>query len=119
MYEIAHIAIVVKDIEVSSDFYQKVLKCKVIGSNENERLRFLYLKCGVNTIELLQYKKDDIHRGRGIIDHLAFNVENLDLEIKRLKDLKVHLEFEEPKDANGMKIIFFNGPDGERMEFME
>lgn len=119
MYEIAHIAIVVQDIEKSKEFYVKVLKCEVIGRNENERLKFLYLKCGNNTIELLQYLSEDSKRGRGNIDHIAFNVINLDMEIKRLKELDVSFVFDKPREVNEKKIIFFTGPDGERIEFME
>ncbi|MBS4539086.1 VOC family protein [Clostridium sp. D2Q-11] len=119
MYDIAHIAVVVKNIDKSKEFYQKVLGCEVEGDFEDDRLKFLYLKSGNGIIELLQYKEKDVERSRGIIDHIAFTVEDLDKAIKRAKQYNALFIFDEPKIVNSMKIIFIEGPDGERIEFIE
>jgi len=115
----AHIGIVVRDIEKSKEFYVKVLGCEVEGSHEDDRLKFLYLNSGGQTIELLEYKSVYEDRGKGIIDHLAFNVDNLQEAIDRAESFGAVMLFDVPKDANGKKIMFFHGPDGERIEFME
>lgn len=120
MLRMGHIAIVVKDTERSKKFYSEVLNAKVIGTNENDRLKFLYLEIDGQTIELLQYhNSEEGIRPRGAIDHIAFFVDDIENEIKRLKKLNVTLLFDSPKEVNSMRIMFFEGPDGERIEFME
>lgn len=119
MYDIAHIAVVVKDIDRSREFYQNVLDCEIEGDFENDRLKFLYLKSGNGIIELLQYKEEDVERSRGIIDHIAFEVENIKNAIEIAKKHNAIFLFEDIKIVNNMKIIFIEGPDGERIEFIE
>ncbi len=120
MLKIAHIAIVTKDIEKSKDFYIKVLGAKVVGITENERLKFVYLNTGGQVIELLQYHEiEQKEREKGTIDHIAFYVDDLEKEIKRLKKLDVEFLFDSVREVNNMKIMFFAGPDGERIELME
>lgn len=120
MYDIAHIAIVVKSIEKSKDFYSNVLRCEFIGEYEDERLRIVYLKSSNGTIELIKYKQEDRNeRGKGIIDHIAFFVPNINEAIEHIKKFDVEFVFDTPREINNMKIIFFLGPDGERIEYIE
>lgn len=119
--KIAHIAIVVKDLNISANFYTNILGFKKIGEFDDERLRFLYLSNDQEVIELLQYKiTDDKSRNYGTIDHLAFSVQDLDKEIKILKEHQIELAFEQPRVAiEGKSIMFFYGPDRERIEYIE
>lgn len=119
MLNMAHVGVVVKNLNESILFYTKVLKCEISGTSENERLKFVYLKAGDSTIELLKYKQDDIERGRGIIDHIAFYVENMDEALKEVEEFGAKKLFDKPIDNGHEKIIFFLGPDGERVEFIE
>lgn len=120
MFKIAHIAIVVKDIEVSKKFYSSILNAKYLGENMTERLNFAYLDIGGQTIELLKYNEtENVKRKKGVIDHIAFYVEDIEKEVERLRKLGIGLLFDNVREVNDMKIMFFEGPDGERIEIME
>jgi len=121
MHTLAHIGMVVKDCERSIDFYNQVLGCKVVNRLSNNDLIIVELQTGSLVIELLQYlSPPDEPRGAGPIDHLAFTASDIDAEIDRLRKHGVVFLTEEPRlGLNGNKLIFFIGPDGERIELLE
>jgi catechol 2,3-dioxygenase-like lactoylglutathione lyase family enzyme len=121
MYELAHLGIVVKDCERSAEFYRKILGCTMINSIANEQLKIIYLQSGALTIELLEYLVPPSSlREAGIFDHLAFSVPDIQVAIDSLKEQGVEFLSDSPRLAmNGKKIIFFTGPDGERIELLE
>ncbi|MDD3365400.1 MAG: VOC family protein [Syntrophomonas sp.] len=121
MYELAHLGIVVKDCERSTDFYGRILGCTAIDSIANEQLKIVYLQSGALTIELLEYLVPSSSlREAGTFDHLAFSVPNIQAAIANLKEQGVEFLSDSPRLAiNGKKIIFFTGPDGERIELLE
>lgn len=121
MYELTHLGIVVKDCERSADFYCQVLGCSLIDHLVNDTLEIIYLKCGDFTIELLEYiAPPPVTRGTGVYDHLAFTVSDLQAAVASLKEQGFAFESDNPLlTMNGKKIIFFFGPDGERIELME
>lgn len=121
MYDMAHIGIVVKDIDKSTAFYQQVLGGKVIEKNQNERLQLVLLSLGGQNLELLQYlDANEENRPAGNIDHIGFTVQDIGEEITRLKNLGVTCLSASPREApGGKKILFFLGPDGERLEFIQ
>lgn len=120
MYQVAHIGIVVKDMDTSLEFYTTVLGCELVESYQDERIHLEFLKAGQQTIELIQYQEDSVkERGAGIIDHLAFAVNDIEAAIDKLRQQQVTLLFDQPKIVGGRKIMFFVGPDGERMEFVQ
>lgn len=121
MYEFAHVSLVVKDVEKTGAFYQEVLGCQKVGAHQDERMKFLFLKAGQQTIELLEYiTAEEKQRTTGIIDHIAFKVDNMEAAIANLRAAGVKLLFDAPVQAmGGLQIMFFEGPDGERIEFMQ
>lgn len=119
MYSIDHIGIVVKDIEKSAEFYQNAFGCKIASRVENERLKFVYLDANGQTIELLQYLIDDAERGRGIVDHIAFRVDNIEEAITRINKIGAKQEFDSPRIVGDKKIMFYEGPDRERIELVQ
>lgn len=121
MYHVEHIGVAVKNISKSVEFYTTVLKCKIEDRFENERARFAFLKAGQQTLELIEYREDsEKARGAGIVDHIAFAVSDIDAETARLRQHNVTLLFEKPQVMkSGKKILFFAGPDGERLEFVQ
>ncbi|MDF2674034.1 MAG: methylmalonyl-CoA epimerase [Clostridiales bacterium] len=119
MLNMAHVGVVVKDLNESILFYTKVLECEISGTSENERIKMVYLSAGSSTIELLKYKQDDSGRGKGIIDHLAFYVINMEEALKKVEEYGSKMLFDSPRDMGYQKIMFFLGPDGERIEFIE
>lgn len=120
MYELSHTGIVVSDLEKSVAFYTDVLECEVSGRLENERLYIVYLKAGSGTIELLKYKDAETEkRGRGIVDHIAFFVSNMEASLEKVKNAGAEMLLESIRDMGHQRIMFFAGPDGERIEFVE
>jgi len=121
MYEVSHIGLVVKDAAKSSEFYQKVLGCSEVDSYRDNRVTLIFLRAGTATIELVQYMAGEAEpRRAGVVDHIAFKVQNIEAEVARLKEHGVSLIFDAPREmAGGKKIFFFAGPDGERLEFVQ
>jgi len=121
MYSISHIGVVVRDINRSSEFYCKILGCKAIDKYEDDRVHIVFLDAGNGIFELIKYLKEDSQRSPGIVDHVAFDVEDLDAAVERAKSLGVKMLFDAPRAALGgrKKIMFFEGPDGEKLEFVQ
>lgn len=120
MHDVAHIGIVVKNVDKSLAFYTSVLGCTRAESYQDERIRLEFIKSGQQTIELIQYTEDAAgSRGPGIVDHVAFLVKDMDDAIARLRQNQVPLLFDQPKIMSDKKIMFFTGPDGERLEFVQ
>ncbi len=121
MYKLGHLALVVKDCERSANFYRQILGYEVIDHAFNDKMKIIYLQCGDLTIELLEYTPPSpALREAGIYDHLAFIVSDISVAVVSLKAHGVEFESAKPRlTMNGKKIIFFSGPDGERIELME
>jgi lactoylglutathione lyase len=122
MYKMAHVGIVVKDADQSSVFYQQILNCEVINSHQDERVKLVFLNSGGQTIELVQHLQGSTpeKRSAGVVDHIAFEVEDIFAEMERLRAAGIMLLSDEPRSlGKSLKNFFFLGPDGERLEFMQ
>lgn len=120
MLEFAHLGVSVKSCQKSSDFYCTILDFTMEGNWENPDIKAIELRSGSMIIELLEYLSPQTQRTTGIYDHLAFKTNNIEGNIQQLKKLGVAFETATPKQLlNGKKIIFFRGPDGERIELIE
>ncbi len=127
MLKIEHIGIAVKDLEKSNDLFAKLLGKPhyKVETVESEKVSTSFFKVGENKVELLQASNPESaiakfveKRGEGI-HHIAFEVENIEKEIERLKaegfettgtgkpfrgaDNKLVIFFH-PKSANGVLI---------------
>ena len=120
MYEVAHIGVVVRDTEQSLAFYREVLGCKMVDSHQDERVRLTFLQAGGQIIELIEYlQTPPAERTAGVVDHIAFRVPDMDTAWQRLKEQRVRVLFDAPRTVGSKKILFFAGPDGERLEFVQ
>lgn len=122
MMKMEHVGIMVKDMDESLAFYQNILGLELRNRewlNENVELAFLFFP------EQPSVEVELVYGGpvenEGIVNHLAFTVENIDAELERLKEAGVKLVDEEPRIIlNGtVKIAFFQGPNGEKLELVE
>ena len=105
MKKIEHIGIAVKNIDESNDLFTKLFgephyKTEAV---ESEGVKTSFFKVGANKIELLEATKDDSpiakfidKKGEGI-HHIAFDVDNIKEEVKRLKD--------EPQKTTSCSIV--------------
>lgn len=120
MNNLAHVGIIVKDVEKSSKFYCEAFQCEVMGNYEDERLKIKYLRAGESVIEFLQYfDADNIGRTAGVIDHIAFYVEDMEKALDRTKKMGIKSLLAAPRDFDGKRIMFVEGIDGERIELVE
>jgi len=114
----AHIGIRVSDLELSKKFYGDILGGKLVSEKKMEGVNLAFYNFGSLQLELI-YKPKYNFVSNGIIEHIAFRVENFETEIERLKQAEVKFLMKTPIDFGDCRIIFFEGPDGEHIEFME
>jgi lactoylglutathione lyase len=121
MFDLSHLGMVVKDCEHSEEFYCQLLGCRVVDRMVNEQLKIVNLQSGSSIIELLEYfPAPQQSRGDGVYDHLAFTVTDIEQTTIHLKDKGVNFLSDSPRlTSDGKKIIFFTGPDGERIELVQ
>jgi len=118
MNKIEHIGIAVNDLKTSNDLYAKLLGEPHYKMEEvlTEGVRTSFFKVGLNKIELLEainaespIAKFIEKKGEGI-HHLAFAVDDIEKEMKRLKDEGFTLLSEKPKLGADNKLVAFVHP---------
>jgi len=122
MTGLAHIGIMVKDIDVSKEFYVDKLGFILTDEvNMDNGVRLAFLNVGTCLLELVQ-TPDHSPRGAGAVDHVAIEVEDIETLVCKLVEKQINFltnEIAEVPILGGIKNIFFTGPDGERLEFFE
>lgn len=114
--QFGHIGIKVRDLEKSLDFYQQVLSCKVIKEYLYPDMQLVFLDAHGTIIELI-HKKERPAPQSGSIEHIAFKVESLDEKIALLNERGI--TYSPPKTVGKARIIYIEGPDQEKFEFVE
>lgn len=116
--KLEHIGIAVKSLGFSDDLFEKLLgkKSYKTESVEREGVKTSFYNTGESKIELLEASREDSpiskfieKKGEGI-HHLAFGVENILEEIKRLKKEGFIFISEEPKEGADNKLVVFLHP---------
>ena len=118
MKKIEHIGIAVKDISASNELFSKLFgePHYKVEAVESEGVKTSFFKIGENKIELLEATKEDSpiakfieRRGEGI-HHIAFDVENIEEEIIRLKKEGFIVLNDTPKKGADNKLVAFLHP---------
>ena len=118
MQKVEHIGIAVNSLEISIPLFEKLLNsvCYKREKVESESVETAFFKQGETKIELVAATSDvsPIHKfiskqGEGI-HHLAFEVENIELEMSRLKNEGFILLNEKPKPGADNKLVCFLHP---------
>jgi methylmalonyl-CoA/ethylmalonyl-CoA epimerase len=118
MNKIEHIGIAVKDIKAAGKLYEMLLNTTIykIEDVESEGVKTAFLQTGPNKIELLEATSKDspVHkfiekRGEGI-HHIAFDVEDIEAEMMRLKNEGFILLNDKPKPGADNKLVCFIHP---------
>ncbi|SFS48295.1 VOC family protein [Paenibacillus sp. BC26] len=122
--KLEHVGIMVSDLEKSIAFYTEIVGLKYLytlkHSNNVIRLAFLSgTDGGESEVELIEgYDGQLADEGR--THHVAFTVDDVDAEFKRITDLGVPLKDTEiTMLPNGARYFFFYGPDGEFLEMFQ
>ncbi|POY34876.1 methylmalonyl-CoA epimerase [Solitalea longa] len=118
MLRIDHIGIAVKDLNSSSKLIEQLLgkpsyKTETV---ESEKVTTEFFEIGESKIELLLAESEDSpiakfieKRGEGI-HHIAFEVEDIEKEIERLKNEGFQFISDKPKQGADNKMICFLHP---------
>lgn len=118
MVRIEHIGIAVENLEDSIALYEQLLNtpCYKTETVETERVATAFFQVGESKIELLQGSDADsvitkfvAKKGQGI-HHIAYEVENIQAEMKRLTALGFELLNTEPKKGADNKLVCFLHP---------
>ena len=116
--KLEHIGIAVKDIEASNQLFKDLFNRPhyKIEEVESEGVKTSFFQVGESKVELLEATNPDSaiakfieKRGEGI-HHLAFEVEDIDSELRRLSGLGYQLIHQTPKDGADNKRIAFLHP---------
>ena len=125
---IQHIGIPVTDLIRSEAFYQRLGFENVMASGfdyKGGKGRMAMMRRGDMTIEIYQMPDADLdeirNRKNGHIDHIAFDVPDIDKAFDELKNASFSIIEEAPVFLpfwkNGCRFFNITGPDGERLEF--
>jgi methylmalonyl-CoA/ethylmalonyl-CoA epimerase len=118
MKKIEHLGIAVANLQDSITMFEKLLNTTCYKTEEvvSEGVRTAFFQVGESKIELLEATNPDspiakfIAKQKGGIHHIAFEVEDIASEMKRLKALDFILIQENPKDGADNKRIAFLHP---------
>lgn len=119
-----HVAIMVRDMDQSIQFYSDILgfSVRLHGSKPDREMAFLYLESQPDMeIELIQEKTTTTEYSEtGIVNHLAFTVENIDETIRFLKEKEIVFISDDVKPTlEGGRMVFFHGPNQELLQLVE
>ena len=118
MTKIEHIGIAVKELAISVPLFEKLLnsQCYKTETVESEKVNTAFFQKGETKIELLESSTPDgviakfiEKKGEGI-HHIAFDVEDIEAEMKRLQNEGFVLLNEKPKEGADNKLVCFLHP---------
>jgi catechol 2,3-dioxygenase-like lactoylglutathione lyase family enzyme len=125
---IQHIGIPVTDLNRSQQFYEKLGFKNVMGSTfdyKGAKGKVAMMQRGDMVLEIYQMPEKELaeirNRKDGHVDHIAFDVDDIDVAFAALKKASFQITEEEPVFLpfweKGCRYFNILGPDGERLEF--
>ena len=120
MQNLEHIGIAVKNLEISIPLFEKLLNtpCYKTEFVESEQVNTAFFQTGQSKIELLESTNPEgvinkfiEKKGEGI-HHVAFEVKDIEAEMKRLASEGFVLLNENPKIGADNKLVCFLHPKG-------
>jgi catechol 2,3-dioxygenase-like lactoylglutathione lyase family enzyme len=127
---IQHLGIPVTNLEASVSFYARLGFTKILSSTvevpeENDRELVAFMEQKGIIVELYQVtrkaRKELITRSDGHVDHIAFDVADVEKAFIELKGADFEMVQDRPVFLNfwehGCKYFAIRGPDGEKLEF--
>ena len=118
MLRVEHIGLAVKNLATSLPLFEKLLNthCYKTEAVESEKVNTAFLKVGETKLELLESTAPDgiisgflEKRGEGI-HHVAFEVLDIEAEVKRLTSAGFKVLNEKPKQGADNKLVCFLHP---------
>ena len=123
-----HLGIPVTNLETSVGFYSRLGFSRILAAHVDEdhgRVLVAFMEQRGVVIELYQVtdqEREEVRsRSDGHIDHIAFDVADVDEAFQELKSAGFDMVQEEPVFLDfwkrGCKYFAIRGPDGEKLEF--
>lgn len=118
MLKVEHIGIAVRSLSTAVPLFEKLLNCQCYKTEivESEQVNTAFMQQGDTKIELLEGLDTDGviskyigKKGEGI-HHIAFEVEDIGAEMKRLKAEGFELLSEQPRKGADNKMVCFLHP---------
>lgn len=118
MLKVEHIGIAVRTLAESVPLFEKLLKSQCYKTEivESEKVKTAFFKTSDTKIELLESLEDNRviskfidKKGEGL-HHIAFEVDNIESEMERLKNEGFILLNEKPKKGADNKLVCFLHP---------
>jgi len=120
MKQVEHIGIAVKNLDISIPLFEMLLNtsCYKTEAVDSENVNTAFFQTGSTKIELLESSTADgviskfiEKKGEGI-HHIAFEVKDIEAEMKRLSNEGFQLLNETPKKGADNKLVCFLHPKG-------
>ncbi|MCL2212565.1 MAG: VOC family protein [Oscillospiraceae bacterium] len=116
---LAHIGVFAADMDKSIDFYQRLGFTLDSEETTPDGVRLAFLSAGTCIIELVGKSVDGVY-GAGM--HIAVIVDSVEQAVAAAKENGIEIDagaINSLPICGGVKNVFFNGPDGESLEFFE
>ena len=118
MRKLEHIGIAVQDIEASNKVFAKIFGKDAYQSEavESEGVTTSFFQVGVSKIELVAATNEEspiakyLAKNREGMHHIAFDVEDIEKEMKRLQNEGIRTLNDKPKKGADNKLICFLHP---------
>ena len=115
--KIHHVGIVVKEFDATLETYKGMLGEEPVATMEipDRELRAVYFKVGDSQLEIFDGSSpafaEFLETDGECIHHIAYEVEDIEGELKKQAALGIKLVDKVPREIPGMKIAFI-GPEG-------
>jgi methylmalonyl-CoA/ethylmalonyl-CoA epimerase len=118
MQKVEHIGIAVKNLAISIPLFEKLLNCQCYKTElvETEKVDTAFFRQGETKIELLESTDPEgiiaryINKNGEGIHHIAFEVDDIEAEMKRLAGEGFILLNDKPKPGADNKLVCFLHP---------
>lgn len=121
--KVEHVALIVKNLDEAIPYYSEMFgfQLRSRGSSKTRMMAFLTHENQPGfEIELIQDIVPQEYAESGIVNHLAFTVENMEEAMAYYREKGVQFESEQPsQNYQGAKVIFFYGPNRELLQLVE
>ncbi|SDQ52370.1 VOC family protein [Thermostaphylospora chromogena] len=117
-----HVEIGVGDLDRSVDFYRSLLGARPVELPGGPDVRWLSVGSVLLKLvlrpggDLSGWRNDNLQRG---VRHLGFKVGDVDAQAERVRDAGVPFTLPPTDALGGVRIAFFQDPDGTHLEFVD
>jgi methylmalonyl-CoA epimerase len=119
-----HVAITVKDMKRSIEFYTQKLGFSITRTSETPKMNIVFVGKGQVQLELFALKQGtakpvpELQQDEIGMKHIAFNVTDIDMLIKEFREKGITF-ISDIRQAGTRRHIFFKDPDGTTLQLLQ